>query len=52
MTSRQFRRPGRRMLRGSHALRAPRASNAWRNAFVSFFTAATAIFILASHIAH
>jgi len=51
MTSRQFRRPGRKMLRGTHALRSPRGSHAWRNAFVSFCTVATAIFFVASNVA-
>jgi hypothetical protein len=51
MTSRQFRRPGRKMLRGTHALRAPRTSHAWRNAFLSFCAVATAIYTVAAHIA-
>ena len=51
MTSRQFRRPGRKMLRGTHALRSPRGSHAWRNAFVSFCAVATAIFFVASNVA-
>lgn len=53
MTSRQYRRPGRKSLRRVGLLRDPRgASNAWRNAFVSLCAVALAIYAVTSSFSH
>jgi hypothetical protein len=46
MTSRQFSRPGRKVLRRTRVLRESRLSNAWRNAFFSLCMVAIAVYAL------
>ena len=46
MTSRQYTRPGRKVLRRARVLRDSHASNAWRNAFISLCVVALAVYAL------
>lgn len=46
MTSRQYTRPGRKVLRRTRMLRASNMSNAWRNAFVSLCVVALGVYAL------
>lgn len=52
MTSRQYSRPGRKVLRRARALRDSNLSHAWRNAFLSLCVAAAAVYALSSTFAH